>query len=607
MNTKKENSTSLSPKYYCNPINVDYRYQFNKTSDGLGVTLNREAADPSLIMFNGRYYLFASMQLCVWSSDDLVTWESHRLPDNLPLYDYAPDVRVIGEYVYYCASRFGDNCDYYRTKNIEEGPYEKIDGTFAFWDPNLFVDDDGRIYFYWGCTNTDPIWGAELDPDTLLPLHEKKALIFGDALVKGYERIGDDHSIMPRTDEEIEKLYLKYIKENDIPDTDVTRKRLLSVTNMFSNRPYIEGAWMTKHNGKYYLQYACPGAEFNVYADGVYVSDSPLGPFEPSDNNPFSYNPGGFMTGAGHGSTLEDSYGNFWHTSTMRISITHTFERRVGLWPAGFDKDGELFCNQRYADWPREVSSENPDPWAPPCWYLLSYNKNVTASSTKGNNPPSNAVDENSRTWWQASSSKQGEWICIDLQGSHTVHAVQINFSDDKLSAPVPGDFDKSGRYIEERSLRTRWILEGSTDGTSWVILKDKSDAETDLPHDFIVFNEGLNIRFIKLTIVEVPYDQNPCISGLRVFGIGNGQAPAASSFNVKRISDLDMIVTINEDDATGHTILWGTSPDKLYHSCITYGNEQKIGALIKNKSYYVRVDSFNENGITEGSAIKLI
>jgi hypothetical protein len=67
------------------------------------------------------------------------------------------------------------------------------------------------------------------------------------------------------------------------------------------------------------------------------------------------------------------------------------------------------------------------------------------------------------------------------------------------------------------------------------------------------------------------------------------------------------MIVTINEDDATGHTILWGTSPDKLYHSCITYGNEQKIGALIKNKSYYVRVDSFNENGITEGSAIKLI
>ena len=30
---------------------------------------------------------------------------SHRLPDSLPLYDYAPDVRVVGDYVYFSASR----------------------------------------------------------------------------------------------------------------------------------------------------------------------------------------------------------------------------------------------------------------------------------------------------------------------------------------------------------------------------------------------------------------------------------------------------------------------------------------------------------------------
>ena len=36
---------------------------------------------------------------------------------------------------------------------------------------------------------------------------------------------------------------------------------------------------MTKHNGKYYLQYAGPGTEFKSYSDGVYVSDKPLGPF----------------------------------------------------------------------------------------------------------------------------------------------------------------------------------------------------------------------------------------------------------------------------------------------------------------------------------------
>ena len=45
-------------------------------------------------------------------------------------------------------------------------------------------------------------------------------------------------------------------------------------------KPFIEGAWMTKHNGKYYLQYAAPGTQFNVYGDGVYVGKSPLGPFQ---------------------------------------------------------------------------------------------------------------------------------------------------------------------------------------------------------------------------------------------------------------------------------------------------------------------------------------
>ena len=33
--------------------------------------------------------------------------------------------------------------------------------------------------------------------------------------------------------------------------------------------PFIEGAWMTKHNGKYYFQYGAPGTEMSGYSDGV--------------------------------------------------------------------------------------------------------------------------------------------------------------------------------------------------------------------------------------------------------------------------------------------------------------------------------------------------
>ncbi|CAF0750033.1 unnamed protein product, partial [Rotaria sordida] len=51
-------------------------------------------------------------------------------------------------------------------------------------------------------------------------------------------------------------------------------------------------------------KYAAPGTEFNVYGDGVYISDSPLGPYRYAPNNPISYKSDGFMNGAGHGSTV---------------------------------------------------------------------------------------------------------------------------------------------------------------------------------------------------------------------------------------------------------------------------------------------------------------
>ena len=56
-----------------------------------------------------------------------------------------------------------------------------------------------------------------------------------------------------------------------------------------------------------------------------------------------------------------------------------------------------------------------------------------------------------------------------------------------------------------------------------------------------------------------------------------------------------------------GYNILFGSSPDKLYHSHMVFASgTQRIGALIRGRKYFVRVDAFNENGITEGSCIPL-
>lgn len=607
-------------KYFCNPLNVDYRYQFNQqVMPGLGegaIEVSREAADPSMIYFKGKYYIFASMTLGVWVSEDMANWEAKRLPDNLPFYDYAPDVRVIGDYVYFSASKRGEPCNFYRTKNIEEGPYEEIKGTFDFWDPNLFVDDDGKVYFYWGCANMTPIWGVEMDPETMQPKTERIELVHGNWSENGYEVCGEDHCDLPLEDDALEAKYRGFMQMQGM-DPDNLPPQMQGMAIMLkgyvSGRPYIEGAWMDKHDGKYYLQYACPGAQFNVYADGVYVSDSPLGPFKLAQNNPYSYKPGGFIPGAGHGSTMRDQNDNLWHTSTMRISMNHNFERRVGVWPAGFDAAGELFCNQRYGDWPQAVSGDKQDPWKKPEWMLLSYGKNATASSAEEGKGADKVTEENVRTWWRAASEKPGEWVQVDLGETMDVRAIQVNFADDKIEIPTPGELrgNQTGkRYIEERDLITRWTLEGSVDGKDYFMIEDKSEVTTNLPHDLVVREDGLQIRYLKLTVLEVPYDQKACISGLRVFGRGNGQAPKTPTFAAKREADRRyMKVTIESpsDDVVGYNILWGHKADKLYHSYMVFGvTEKEIKALVTTQDYFVRVDAFNENGITEGQVIAL-
>ena len=595
-------------KYYCNPININYRYQFNADQRNSRVAICREAADPSLILFKGRYYLFPSMNLSVWVSDNLVDWESHRLPDSLPLYDYAPDARVVGEYVYFCASKKGEICNFYRTKDILNGPYEEIAGSFDFWDPNLFVDDDGRVYFYWGCSNDTPIWGVELDKDSMLPIGDKKELIFGQPEIRGFERVGENNSRLPKSEEEIEEAFKEFLRRGNTRIEDIPPMYIPMIKGMFSDRPYIEGAWMNKFNGKYYLQYAFAGTQYNTYGDGVYVGESPLGPFKPANNNPYSYKPGGFLPGAGHGSTMEDKQGRLWHTATMRISVNHDFERRVGIFPAGIDADGELFCNQRYADWPVNIDIRNP--WENPEWYLLSYNKKVTASSNEEGYGPGNVANEDVRSWWKAKQDDDEAWILMDLGEDFDVRGIQVNFADDNLDIPVPGEIrgTTQARYIDEKVYHTCWLLEGSVDGEEYFVIEDKRKADTDLSHDFITRTDGVIVRYLRLSGIILPYNQTPTVSGLRVFGIGKGKKPIIPQFTAIRDNELDMTVEISEPDTvTGYNILWGRTPDKLYHSFMTFENTQRVGALVSGVDYYVRVDAFNENGITEGEVKKLL
>ena len=61
------------------------------------------------------------------------------------------------------------------------------------------------------------------------------------------------------------------------------------------------------------------------------------------------------------------------------------------------------------------------------------------------------------------------------------------------------------------------------------------------------------------------------------------------------------------QGDAVGYVVNWGCAPDKLYHSYMVLGaNERKIGALTKGEPVWVRLDAFNEAGVTEGEVFPL-
>ncbi len=361
--------------------------------------------------------------------------------------------------------------------------------------------------------------------------------------------------------------------------------------------PFIEGSWMTKHHGKYYFQYGAPGTEMSGYADGVIVGNNPLGEggFIPQ-SDPLSFKPGGFARGAGHGATFQDFNKNYWHVSTMGICVKNNFERRIGIWPAGFDKDDVMYCNTAFGDYPTYLPGTSAKEIRPG-WMLLNYKKTVMVSSTLGSYTANNAVDENIKTYWSAATANKGEWIQTDLGNLSTVYAIQINYADQ--------DAEFLGKQTD---IFIQYKLYYSADGKKWNLLIDKSNNHTDVPHEYVELEKPVLARYVKLENIHIPTGKF-AISGLRVFGNGNGSKPApVKQFIVLRTEKDPRSAWIKwspVDNAYAYNIYFGTKPDKLYNCIMVYdANEYWFKAMDRDKVYYFTIEAINENGLSEKSKL---
>lgn len=546
---------------YCNPINIDYGYTPIPNFSEWG--RHRATADPVIVNYKGDYLLFSTNQWGYWSSNDLLNWTFNErlfLRSWNKVYDElcAPAVGVVGDTVIVMGSTYEKDFTVWMSTDPIGNHWEPLVEKFEIggWDPDFFTDTDGRLYMYNGSSNKYPLYGIELDSKTLDPVGTRKEMYLLEPERFGWQRFGEH------------------------------------MDNTFLD-PFMEGAHMTKHNGKYYLQYGAPGTEFSGYADGVVVGDSPLGPFTPQ-SDPLSIKLGGFARGAGHGATFQDNHQNYWHVSTIMISVKNTFERRLGIWPAGFDKDDVMWANLAFGDYPHFLpSSATPGKFTG--WMLLNYNKPVSVSSTLGNYTANKANDEDLKTYWSAESGGKGEWILTDLGKISTVNAIQINYADQDVAS------DRLGKRTDQYH---QYILHYSLDGRKWKVLVDKSSNLTDVPHDYIELAEPVLARFIKLENVHMPTGKF-ALSGLRIFGNGNGGAP-------EKVKDFVVLRTEKDkrsaflkwkpvDNAYAYNIYYGTAPDKLYTSIMVLGNnEYWLKTMDRTKDYFFTIEAINENGISE-------
>jgi hypothetical protein len=443
------------------------------------------------------------------------------------------------------------------------------------WDPGLLKDDDGRWYLYWGSSNVFPIYGIEIEwrDGKLIYKGEATALLKLDPDNHGWERFGQDHNGL--------------------------------LANGQPTKPYVEGAWMNKVGGRYYLQYGAPGTEFNVYANGTYVSDKPLGPFKYADYNPIAYKPGGFVEGAGHGSTFQDEHGNWWNTGTPWIGYNWTFERRINMFPTKFEADGQMWASSRFGDFPHWMPAQKVDD--PNSlftgWMLLSYRKPATASTTMGEFAAIRVTDENPRTFWVASSNKAAQTLTVDLGDAKSVRAVQVNYAD-----------YKSGRFKDAPDIYTEFELQHSTDGQSWQPLAKPDGPRRDRTNAYLEMASPVRTRFIRYVHGHVGA-AHLAISDLRIFGNADGRAPGVPAGVVGRRHADERDATIRWGrvaGAVGYNIRFGIRPDRLTMTYQLWSDalgdaavlQKDLRSLNKGVPYWVAVETFNETGVSKLSRV---
>ncbi len=472
------------PSSFCNPLPIP-NYPLGK--DAVGVTNGepggqgwlrgyteqfRALADPTVLWLDGKWYLYPSSDMAWVSADNGGTWEYHPL--NVRDTGWSPTVvRHRGRFL------LTGNAPAIYASSSPLGPFEKLGDTPAVtsakvsptWDKMLFSDDDGRLFLYFGCTEAGGIWGMELDAADPTKALSKPILFFSfDPQKHPWEALGD--------------------------------------WNQDSTKGWLEGSWMLKRNGRYYLTYSAAGTPYRTYAMGCYVSSSPLGPFTPQKHNPILRTVDGLITGSAAGCIVAGPENQLWAFYTIRASVAHVFERRIGMDRAEIDANGELVVHSA-TSLPQWLPGKMPPDQKSPDtgWLPINGGTLTLGSSCAPNLPGSYAVDNEMRTWWQPAEGDKQPSLISTFRAQATIHAVRLIWRDIGLDTK---------RGVNPGPFRYRVELEAAKD--QWTTILDRSESTEDLLIDYRECKPTTGTR-ARLVILGTPKGITPGVAEFTVFG----------------------------------------------------------------------------------------
>ncbi len=576
-----KSSNSILELIYCNPLDLDYGWgNFDEGRESF-----RTSADPVIVLFKNKYYLFATHDIGGYRvSDDLMNWSNVFFNDEIQTYALddksyvAPAAAADDKYIYFI--KFNRNRDEKFTKILrsndpENGKWEVCGEIRRVSDPTLFIDN-GRYFIFHGLGTNQSIKCFELDPETMTEIPGSERLLL--------EYITDVN--------ECESGY--HFGRRELYDEIDARDWI----GKFNRLPCPEGAWIIKHQNRYYLQFATPGTICIWYCDVVMESSKPNKDFVEQPYNPVSLKVGGFIGGAGHSCVFKDKYDNWWQITTMWVGNKDPFERRLGLFPVTFDDQGRMRVHTLLGDYPMIIPQGKIDftDGNLKGWWNLSYGKSCSASSSLEGFEPKFASDENIRTWWSASSGDSGEWLVMDLNGQKSIHAIQVNFAEQNQNrVNIEDDY-------------TAYLIYASSDGENWELIADKSENRRVNPHDFLVLDKVIKASYLRIENVHSMNGGKFAIRDLRVFGYGDGSLPGiVENFEVERYQKDERFAMLKwepVDNVDGYLVRFGIAPDFLNQTIQVKGNQTNslmIHILTKGLKYYYRIDTYNENGIGRG------